>query len=315
VLESLLLTRDRFQAIAEREDGPEDLLHALADTPYADLLPGPDELDRSDGILEEHWADTLRNFREISPSPEVLDLFVLEADFQNYKSFLKARFFELPAFRLPAGRIQETEFERVLDGFLTPAADLLGPPTALLKSELDRGTASATRLDWIFDAALLSAFIDAADRSETRTIARAVRCMTALRTAEVILRALRANADIEAAERLFVTGLPPQLAELAQSLIDASPEDRLGLLQPLLAEGCPDLAAGPQCPDPQSLSAATAAAVIASCRRDRLEPFGPERVFTYLLRLRNEIENLKLVVGGRMCHVQPDELKRHITVP
>jgi V/A-type H+-transporting ATPase subunit C len=87
-METRLLDRQWIERLlAETAQGT---LKALSDSAYADAVADvgrPEDLERG---LERALAETLRTVAEISPEPELIDLFRIRWDFRNLKSLLKA---------------------------------------------------------------------------------------------------------------------------------------------------------------------------------------------------------------------------------
>lgn len=87
-METRLLDRQWIERLlAETARGT---LKALSDSIYADAIADverPEDIERG---LERALAETLRTVSEISPEPELIDLFRIRWDFRNLKALLKA---------------------------------------------------------------------------------------------------------------------------------------------------------------------------------------------------------------------------------
>lgn len=309
-IEDRLLSSSALAALADQPDAAA-LLRALGETPYRDAFQKHEDLAHADRVLDGLWTATLADMRRLSPDPAVVDLFLLETEFQNYKSWIKQRQFDLPGVRLSAGLFSDEDFERAWEGLHTPAFELFARGTARLKGELSGGEATAITVDWVLDAELLNVVARHAADIGSQAIEEAVTEMTRLRTAEIVVRALGQSHDVDSIRRLFIGGLNPSLAETAGEMIAAEAASRLDCLAPYLEPQQLDrLAAMPEGTERNAAVAREVAA--AGVRRAlpvRAVAFGPERVFAYLVFLSNELRNLRLIVGGRMAGVAPETIK------
>ena len=78
------------QTIQRMLDGSaSDAMRALSDVRYGNLSDATEaDIER---MIEREMSDAMQEVRELSPNPDVTDLFLLRADVQNLKVLLKAR--------------------------------------------------------------------------------------------------------------------------------------------------------------------------------------------------------------------------------
>jgi V/A-type H+-transporting ATPase subunit C len=302
--------------MAEAAD-EEAVLRVIAETPWRELFEDTGALADADRILDEEWTRSIQEMRALCPSDTVVELFVLEAEFQNYKSWLKGTLFDLPHERLGIGRFTDEDFERVSRGLSTPAWDLFAAGTARLNIEIDRETARPVTVDWIFDAELLGRYLPAAESIGSDVITECVRRMAQLRTAEVILRALEQHQTTDALQTLFVAALPERLTELAHQFLEASVDEQFDALGTLLDHDwieevrALDSAARRN----EALAYEIGRVMLRLAEPATRVPFGPERVFAWLVALQNELRNLRIILGGKACRVEPAALKARMVLP
>jgi V/A-type H+-transporting ATPase subunit C len=131
-METRLLDRQWIERLLGESAG--GALKALSDSAYQDAVADvgrPEDIERG---LERAMADTLATLSEISPDPELIDLFRERWDFRNLKSLLKASALKLPESDigvvqgpgvvdagLLAKAVREKDYTRV-PGFLAEAA-------------------------------------------------------------------------------------------------------------------------------------------------------------------------------------------------
>ncbi len=86
-LEKHILSRDTVHRMAE--SSLEDVMRQLTDIRYGDL-PGatPEDCER---MIDNERIATAKALQELSPQPELTDLFLLQTDVHNLKTLIKAR--------------------------------------------------------------------------------------------------------------------------------------------------------------------------------------------------------------------------------
>jgi len=316
-LEGELLSAETLTTLARTKD-VDALLLALGETHYRELFLEPADIRNAERSLNRVWADELRETEKLCPQPAVVELFTVEVEFQNYKSYLKNRFFGLPCVRLAAGKYTEEEYSRLLEGLYSPLFELFGQGTARLKSELEGGRARPLTVDWVFDAISLGCFVAKGIEVGSELVAFATRRISQLRAAEVILRA-RAEADqkeLESLDRLFIPALTPELGELGSKILHARGEEVIDVLSAILTPNQIERLAGAQDREErdEALSREVSRLAFDLAQPAGMVTFGPEKVCTYLLLLRTELRNLKVICVGKTCHIEPDMLMQRIIV-
>jgi V/A-type H+-transporting ATPase subunit C len=112
-METRLLDRQWIERLlAETADGA---LKALSDSAYQDAIAGVGRPEDLEPGLERALAETLATVSEISPDPELIDLFRIRWDFRNLRSLVKAS----------VQKLEEAEIG-IVAGVGTVDAELLG---------------------------------------------------------------------------------------------------------------------------------------------------------------------------------------------
>jgi len=112
-METRLLDRQWIERLlAETADGA---LKALSDSAYQDAIAGVGRPEDLEPGLERALAETLATVSEISPEPELIDLFRIRWDFRNLRSLVKAS----------VQKLEEAEIG-IVAGVGTVDAELLG---------------------------------------------------------------------------------------------------------------------------------------------------------------------------------------------
>lgn len=297
--------------------GSEALLRGLSETPYREHFQTLEDLQNAESILSEIWQRRFEDIRSVCPSQRIPDLFLLDAEFQNFKSYLKERYFDLPQTRQPTGRFTAEEYERLLEGLESPVSELFALGTARFQAEVERGQASPITVDWIFDAIYLGRHVEQGAATGSPIVADYTRTVAELKTAEIVLRAEGEDIHTDKLRSLFLANLPADLAALAESILEGEDETKLDALRGRLSEG--QIRTITQ----EAERTSRCEALVREVRRRsfdltgpaRMVTFGPERVFAFLLELQNELSNLKLVIYGKLCFLESGLIRRRIVQP
>jgi len=259
---------------------------------------GPPEGDPSDAI-EAAFAAFVERIALASPNAAIADLFTAAADWEEFRAFAKSRMLDgdspvKDTREKEAGpsRFEAVWQDRAEDPRMTPFVDA----AARVQSDCP---ADGDRAGWI-DVATDAYEAVALDRTATglggEDLARWIRTWTALRAGVGFVRAHQAGWEIAPILEIWrsVGFDDPVLADVVKSAESDWPAafDKLGLpTAHAVLSGEPK-------------DAAVRLAVAVDKRLSELAsaadgiPFGPERVFAFLWRLRNEATNLRLALAA-----------------
>jgi V/A-type H+-transporting ATPase subunit C len=216
-METRLLDRQWIERLlAESAAGA---LKALSDSAYQDVVA---EVGRPEDIepgLERALAETLVTVSELSPVPELIDLFRIRWDFRNLKSFLKAS-----VLKLEGGEIGIVEGVGIIDPALLEKAVrekdytmvppfLAEPARAAEEAYREQGELSA--IDRIIDTALWSHSLAVAREHGEDFLVRFFGAEIDLANIRAFVRIKEAGRDSTDLWRAFIAG-----GSLALSFLD-----------------------------------------------------------------------------------------------
>lgn len=297
VLEGKLLPREFFPSIIEMHHA-EDVFQHLQGTLVEDYLDPGIPWDDFSAVADQCFYDHAVSIRTDSPSPVPADLFLIKNDYLNIKSALSG----MEDIRFLPGTVSENMIESIIDGEYD---DL--PPAFR-----ERITGSALNIDEI-DQSLSDVFVDGAYLRHMLWLASAIdspvikSCVTELVSGHVVSalwRILRQGRDLrQVVDYLLPVGeINLLVLELADNQnTSAWPEIIGGELGDLLSRAL-------QMPFDEQVSTFELKImnlVLHMAAFARLETAGPERVFAFLMALEAEIQNLKLVVTGKVNRIDP----------
>jgi len=259
---------------------------------------GPPEGDPSDAV-EAAFAAFVERIALASPNAAIADLFTAAADWQEFRAFAKSKMLEGDS-SVKDARGQETgpaRFEavwqdRAEDPRMTPFVDAAASIQADCPADGDR----AGWIDLATDAHEAAALGRTAARLGGQDLARWIRTWAVLRAGVGFVRARQAGWEIGPILEIWqrVGFDDPALADVAKGSQDDWPAafDKLGLptAHAVLSGDSKDAVVRLAVAVDKRLSELASAA-------DGI-PFGPERVFAFLWRLRNEAINLRLTLAA-----------------
>jgi len=304
VLEGRLLPRDFFHALVAMTHH-DDILQHLQDSFLREyLVPGSPWEDFS-ALADRCFYDLAVSLRRESPSPAPANLFLCRGDYLNLKNALAG----LRDFPFLPGEIPLETMQAIAGGNF---ADL--PPVF-------RETVSADGLeangivpavsDMVVDGAYLRHLLFVAGETDSPFIRACIRDRVLVLTVSVLWRTLRQGRLLKPYRRYF---LPlGEHSPIVDDMIDVNNPD--GWPAVIGAEVGDILNEALQWPYNEQVSRFEllgANHCIQLAAHGRLQTAGPERVFTFLTGLHSEIQDLKLVVSGRLNRIEPTILKERL---
>lgn len=303
-LEGKLLPREFFPSIIEMHH-TEDVFQHLQGTLIEDYLdPGVPWEDFS-AVADRCFYDYAVSIRRDCPSPVPADLFLIKNDYLNIKTALAG----MEDIRFLPGMIPENTIISILDGEyddLPPAFRERITGSSINVSEMDQSLS-----DIFVDGAYLRQMLALASAIDSPLIQTCVRELVFGHVVSALWRVLRQDRDLrQVADYLLPVGdedlLVLELADIRDP--SAWPEIIGGELGDLLSRAL-------QMPFEEQVSTfdlKVTNLVLHMATYARFETSGPERVFDFLMALEAEMQNLKLVVTGKINRIDPDILAQRL---
>lgn len=304
VLEGKLLSREFFHSLIEQHH-TDDIFQHFNDTLIQDYLgPGIPWEDFS-SVADQCFYDLAVSIREECPSPEPANLFLIQNDYLNIKSALSGM--EGTVF-LP-GIMSPEKIESIADG------DLSDLPTSFRQrvsgGALDLGELDESVSDIIVDGSYLRHLLALVEDIKSPLILSCVHDRVLAYAVSSMWRALRQGRDLKQFADYFIPigEDDPLLLEIAAAQDPSAwPEAIGGEIGEILLNAL-------QMPFDEQISIfelKVANALIHSAADARIETAGPERVYAFLAGFHAEIQNLKLVVSGRLNRIDRDVLAQRL---
>lgn len=297
VLEGRLLTREFFLSL-QAQQHRDDILQHLQDTFLRDyLVPGSPWEDFS-ALADRCFYDLARSIRDESPSPVPADLFLSQGDYLNLKNALSG----LDTFPFFPGEVPLEKIRAIAQGELIelPAVfreivsgDGKGVP------EFDKTVA-----DIVVDGAYLRHLLALSDSLNSPLIRECVRHRVLTYAVSVLWRAVRHNRPLILYRRYFLPlgdygALLTDLTGIVN--VEVWPSVIGGKVGDSLAEAFHE----EQGNGLSRFELLTDNHILTTVQDGRMQTAGPERVFAFLTMLHGEMQNLKLIVTGRLNNIDP----------
>lgn len=303
-LEGKLLTREFYPSIIEMHH-TDDIFQHLSGTLIEDYLdPGIPWEDFS-AVADRCFYDLAVSVRQDSPSPVPVDLFLIKNDYLNIKYALSG----MEGVPFLPGTVSEHIVYSILDG---DYGDLPSPfrdritGAAMDMNELDEAVS-----DIFVDGAYLRHMLDLAAGIDSPLIQVCVRELVVGHAVAALWRVLRQGRDLKSIADYFVPiGQENSLIYELADTFDPSvwPGTIGGEIGDLLSRSL-------QMPYEEQVSTfelKVTNLVLHMATYARFETSGPERVFDFLMALEAEMQNLKLVVTGKINGIDPVTLAQRL---
>ncbi|MHB8110373.1 MAG: V-type ATPase subunit [Syntrophorhabdaceae bacterium] len=303
-LEGKLLHKDFFPSIIEMHH-TEDIFQHLQGTLIEDYLdPGIPWEDFS-AVADRCFYDLASSIREDSPSPVPANLFLIKNDYLNIKNALAG----LEGVPFLPGIIPENTVYSILDGDF---GDLPSPfrermtGAAIDIDELDESVS-----DIFVDGAYLRHMLDLAASIDSPLIQVCVRELVVGHAVSALWRILRQDRDLKTiVDYMLPIGDESYLMLEVADIPDAAawPDAIGGEIGDLFSRAL-------QMPFDEQVSTFELKMinlVLKMSTYARFETSGPERVFDFLMALEAEMQNLKLVVTGKLNRIDADILAQRL---
>ncbi len=304
VLEARLLPREFFLNLIAQEH-LEDLVQHMQETFLRDSIsPGAVWSDFSD-LCDRFFYEMALSIREESPSSLPADLFLLGGDYLNLKSALTGS----SEFPFNFGLLSQEKLMAVSHGDYT---DL---PPALRESESgfmgDSGEMDPAILDIILDGAYLRNLLAMAGKIGSQLITAYIHDRVLSHIVIILWRALRQQQPLRRYQQylLPVGDFNHVITELSGTPnIDNWPSVVGGEVGDILSESI-ELQGDEQI---SGFELRVSNHLTRFARDGKIQTAGPERVFSFLAGLHVEVQNLKLVMNGRLNRIDQALLRQRL---
>lgn len=304
VLEARLLSREFFLSLIAQEH-LDDLVQHLQDTFLRDYIaPGAAWSDFGD-LCDRSFYEMALSIREESPSNQPADLFLLGGDYLNLKSALTGS----AEFPFNFGLLSQEKLQAVSHG------DYGDLPPALRESETgfagEAGDMDPAILDISLDGAYLRNLLALAGELGSQLVTMYIRDRVLSHIVIILWRALRQQQSLRRYQQhlLPIGDFNHVVTELSGTPnIDNWPAVVGGIVGDILSESI-ELNADEQISGFE-LKVTNHLTMLA--RDAKIQTAGPERVFSFLAGLHVEVQNLKLVINGRLNRIDQALLRQRL---
>lgn len=301
VLETYLLNKEFFKRLLSCE-GVEGLHPFIRESPVGEYFRTIEDLYDLERRLDEYYAARLMDIRESSPTSLLCDLVQTRYDFFNGKGYIKKKLLGIPYEPRPLGTLSDDEWENLWEGERTSLPRIFQEAVLLVKEEIQRGMDAGVAIDSIFDNAYLRFLPEVARPLGRRLITDFIHEYQSVKGVEMVWRILLSGREPEPVLPLLLRGMSDRLSELIRSPLEEWPTILREILSPSVVERI--FQGSPQ-EGIKRYVRMTDDYLLNRIKDARYTPFGPERVFGYLIGLEREVMNLRLTVGGKMNRIHP----------
>jgi len=304
VLEGKLLPREFFLNLIAQEH-LDDLLQHLQETFLREYL--------SPGTVWEDFTDLCdRSFYEMAvsikgdcPSSLPADLFLLQGDYLNLKSALNGS----SDFQFPFGLLPQ---EKLLSIGLGDRFDF---PSSLQRSETSApgevDEMDAEVLDILLDGAYLRNLLSIARELKSELISAYIHDRVLSYVVIILWRALRQQQTLRRYQQYLLPlgDFTPVVTELSSM---PNTENWPSVLGGTIGEILSESLELPQDDQISGFEHRSTNHLTQIAGYAKMQTAGPERVFSFLVGLQIEIQNLKLVVNGRLNRIDRTLLRQRL---
>ena len=304
VLEVRFLPREFYLNLIALENTG-GFLSYLQETFLGDFLTPGTVWEDFGALTDRCFHEMVMSIRSECPSSLPADMFLIKDDYQNLKNALIG----MESFPFPVGLLHQDVLQEIAHG------ESIELPLSL--SEAGEWSASELRevdpdiLDIILDGAYLRHLLSLADKLNSSMVRTYISEKVLASIISIFWRALNHGLQVKRYQQYLLplgnfTSVINELAGLSNP--ESWPAAIDGTISELLAEAL-------ELRSDEKISGFQLKVVNHLTRliRDgRLQTAGPERVFSFLAGLNVEMQNLKLVVTGRLNRIDQDLLKERL---
>ena len=304
VLEGKLLPREFFLNLIA-QDHLDDLLQHLQETFLREYLSPGTVWEDFTGLCDRCFYEMALSIKGDCPSSLPADLFLLQGDYLNLKNALKGS----SVFQFPFGLLPQ---EKLLSIGLGDRFDF---PSSLQRSETSApgevDEMDADVLDILLDGAYLRNLLSIACELKSELVSAYIHDRILSYIVIILWRALRQQQTLRHYQQYLLPlgDFTPIVTEFCgMPNIEGWPSVLGGTIGGILSESL-ELPQDDQIPGFEHRSTNHLAQIAGYAK---LQTAGPERVFSFLVGLQIEIQNLKLVVNGRLNRIDRTLLRQRL---
>lgn len=301
VLEGRFLPREFFLNIISQENIG-DILPHLQETFLVEYLTPGATWDDFGALTDMCFHEIALSIRSECPSSLPVDLHTIHGDYLNLRNALIG----VTTFPFPTGTLDQDKLQEIAGG------EWGGLPLSLTENEAqyisDPDDINPDIIDIVLDGAYLRHLLMIADELDSPIISEYVNDRVLASIVSIFWRVL--NQDVQ--NRLFQLYLPP-LGNFAHVIDELSgmenPAGWPSVIDGAIGECMTGALAQSKDEQVSFFELLVTNHLTRLIYPGRLQTAGPERVFTFLTGLNVEMQNLKLVVAGRLNRLSKDMLK------
>jgi V/A-type H+-transporting ATPase subunit C len=303
VLTGQLMPFDYYLALAGLER-VEEMFHRLQDTSLREyMFPGAITWEDWSSIIDAYVDELIASLRRDCPAPVLADMFALSEDYLNLKRAVLNR----TPFPFIPRVFSEDRLLEVAAGMPNLLPDVIRPAVAQLAALGTNGQDLVT-IDLVLDGAYLRHYL---------ALARAVNAPAVLawatervlsKSVSALWRALRAGMNRKEFEQRFlpIDGITGILRDILEA---GEPQTWGGVIPGPLGDAFRESLESPVEEQIARFEHLASNHLTELARQSKLQTMGPERVSGFLWGLWVEAFNMKLVISGKLNHIDSEALR------
>ena len=308
-LETRLLTRQRMEQMLETRSN-EDAAKVLSECGYEGLEPLTS--DALEHALAKAREDTFSELSELSPNPQIVDVFRLKYDYHNLKAIIKctAAGSDPSGLFMDAGRVSV----KTLTDLFT-RGELSALPEALAEAAQTAGdvlaaTGDPQRCDILLDRAYYQELTHLAEDSRSSFLQEYVHLMIDAANLKSAVRAMRLDKDLEFLNTVLVEGGNVNVSTIAGAAVSGSGLEHVfsGWLESAAELGNQTAKGGRQ----TAFEKACDDALNSFLQSARMVPFGEAVLISYMAARENEITAARIILSGRLAGVPAESIRERL---
>ncbi|HPA03395.1 MAG TPA: V-type ATPase subunit [Candidatus Hydrogenedentes bacterium] len=303
VLTGQLMPYDYYLALAGLER-VEEMFHRLQDTSLREhMFPGAITWEDWSTIIDAYVDDLIASLRHDCPEPVLADMFALSEDYLNLKRAVLNR----TPFQFVPRVFSEARLLEVASGTPNLLPDVIRPAVAQLTA-LGADAQDLATVDLVLDGAYLRHYLALARGVNAPMVLSWATERVLNKAISALWRAVRAGMNRKELEQRFlpidgINGIlkdmleagdpqswgniiPGRLGDVFREAFESPEEERITRFEHLASNYLTEMA-----------------------RLTKLQTMGPERVAGFLWGLWVEAFNMKLVISGKLNHIDSEALK------
>jgi len=306
VLTGQLMPYDYYLSLAGLER-VEELFHRLQDTSLREhMFPGAITWEDWSTIIDVYVDELIASLRRDCPAPVLADMFALSEDYLN----LKRAVLRMSSFPFTPRVFSEARLLEVASGAANLLPDVIRPAIAQLTA-LGADTQDPAVVDLVLDAAYLRHYLALARGVDAPMVLSWATERVLNKAISALWRAFRARINRKDLQQYFlpIDGITGILADM----IEAGEPHAWGSIIPgRIGDVYREASESPEEERICRFEHLASNYLTQMARLTKLQTAGPERVAGFLWGVWVEAFNMKLVISGKLNHIDPDVLKGRV---